>query len=372
MEIEDFTCSICKSFYNEKINVPRLLMKCGHTFCEDCIKKKYIDDDNKLICPDDNTLYDNINNVEELPKNLSLLNIIKKAKARNEYMSLNQSKQSGCNSNHEVIINNSSNNLNNNSSNSNTLKIFTPYENASSDLSFFSLGNNLTNLMNFNNTENKIANYDKMLLTNVKNSEKNNTIPHENNSISNRNFINIDSVTPNVNEFNLDVNKFEDNKNDKAAINIQNNCPMHNRRREIVCVEDRVKICTSCALFGDHKNHNLKTEEDLLKELFIKSEILIEYFDIIDTFSEKLIVYDNDQNNPLIEKIKKNSIDKQNELCENVTCFFKEMRFLLKEREKQVKRQISQGIEEKVLKKLNNFEHDRNKLKDEIFRWRKK
>lgn len=59
-------------------------------------------------------------------------------------------------------------------------------------------------------------------------------------------------------------------------------CVNHKRPLEVVCVDDRVKICTNCALFGDHKNHDIRNEEEVLIELCTKAEILLESLEIID------------------------------------------------------------------------------------------
>jgi hypothetical protein len=76
-------------------------------------------------------------------------------------------------------------------------------------------------------------------------------------------------------------------------------CANHKRPLEVICVDDRVKICTNCALFGDHKNHDIRNEEELLIELCTKAEILLESLEIID-FSlenyEKRVLIDNHRN----------------------------------------------------------------------------
>ena len=36
-------------------------------------------------------------------------------------------------------------------------------------------------------------------------------------------------------------------------------CPDHKKEIEIICINDRTKLCPHCALFGGHKEHTLKT-----------------------------------------------------------------------------------------------------------------
>jgi hypothetical protein len=37
-------------------------------------------------------------------------------------------------------------------------------------------------------------------------------------------------------------------------------CPEHNKKLEIICIDDQMRICPNCALFGAHKNHEIKQE----------------------------------------------------------------------------------------------------------------
>jgi len=38
----------------------------------------------------------------------------------------------------------------------------------------------------------------------------------------------------------------------------KNICPTHNEKLTIVCLEDKIKICSECALFGEHKGHKIR------------------------------------------------------------------------------------------------------------------
>ena len=83
------------------------------------------------------------------------------------------------------------------------------------------------------------------------------------------------SVFTHNNENEIKENKIEFQKTGEL-------CPIHKRPLEVVCVDDRIKICTNCALFGEHKNHDIRNEEDVFLELCTKAEILLESFQIID------------------------------------------------------------------------------------------
>jgi len=43
-------------------------------------------------------------------------------------------------------------------------------------------------------------------------------------------------------------------------------CKLHQRPLELICLQDKKRICTDCALFGDHLNHKVKSCPDLLSE----------------------------------------------------------------------------------------------------------
>jgi hypothetical protein len=60
-------------------------------------------------------------------------------------------------------------------------------------------------------------------------------------------------------------------------------CPIHpSRNLELICIDDKTKICTNCALFGKHKHHNITSIDEFEKDIEIKSELLIDLFDILN------------------------------------------------------------------------------------------
>lgn len=69
-------------------------------------------------------------------------------------------------------------------------------------------------------------------------------------------------------------------------------CKEHNRKLELVCLDHRCRICANCALFGTHKNHDFRTEEEVLKEITCRAECLIDLFQIIDTNQHKMLNQD--------------------------------------------------------------------------------
>ena len=66
---------------------------------------------------------------------------------------------------------------------------------------------------------------------------------------------------------------------DKLSLQI---CAEHNKKQDIICVDCRQKICSHCALFSKHKNHCVKSEEDVMKEITGRAEKLEEIIDNIE------------------------------------------------------------------------------------------
>ena len=55
-------------------------------------------------------------------------------------------------------------------------------------------------------------------------------------------------------------------------------CTEHNKKLEIVCLTDKMKICVSCALFGNHKNHEVKEVDTVIREISHKAECIMQQF----------------------------------------------------------------------------------------------
>lgn len=65
------------------------------------------------------------------------------------------------------------------------------------------------------------------------------------------------------------------------------NCKEHGRKLELVCIDHKCRICVSCALFGQHKGHDYRSEEDVLQEVVSRAERLIELFQNIEDNQNK-------------------------------------------------------------------------------------
>ena len=87
----------------------------------------------------------------------------------------------------------------------------------------------------------------------------------------------------------LDINR-------PSIANNNDYCKEHSKKLEIVCIDHQQKICVNCALFGNHKNHNIKSEEEVLREITIRADKILEIFQgIEDSSSEIFLQYANEE-----------------------------------------------------------------------------
>ena len=68
-----------------------------------------------------------------------------------------------------------------------------------------------------------------------------------------------------------------------TAGNAQSMCPKHKKVIEIVCIDCKERICSNCALFGNHRGHDIKEEAMVLDEINIRQEALSELYKLVHT-----------------------------------------------------------------------------------------
>jgi hypothetical protein len=80
MEIDEIKCHICNEQFNDSVKIPRLLISCGHSYCQECLKELFSKGENKsIICPEDKTSH-SLFHIEDLPKNITLLKLVGRKK----------------------------------------------------------------------------------------------------------------------------------------------------------------------------------------------------------------------------------------------------------------------------------------------------
>jgi hypothetical protein len=55
-----------------------------------------------------------------------------------------------------------------------------------------------------------------------------------------------------------------------------------------VCVDDKMRICSQCALFGQHKGHDVRMEDDVQKEISLKVEVIMEMYQAMSAMTDEL------------------------------------------------------------------------------------
>jgi len=142
-----------------------------------------------------------------------------------------------------------------------------------------------------------------------------------------------------------------------------NICPEHGRVLEIVCLEDRCRICSNCALFGDHKSHNIKPEGEVLREIATRAEHLIDYFQEIQK-QEKTVFTDkpSDQQEQRLQ-------ERYNELASSIQSKFKEYTKLLQDQEAKLLNNLSKKFAN-VRDRLVEANQIPTLLQDQVNKWK--
>ncbi|EDK31465.2 RING-type zinc-finger, LisH dimerization motif protein (macronuclear) [Tetrahymena thermophila SB210] len=59
-------------------------------------------------------------------------------------------------------------------------------------------------------------------------------------------------------------------------------CKDHKKEKDIVCLDCRQAICSNCALFGEHKKHEVASEEDVIKNITERAETLLQVYEELE------------------------------------------------------------------------------------------
>ena len=90
-------CSYCQRDFNDKLNIPRLLIVCGHTLCESCCYRLH--NNSKVECPECNSSTF-IESISLLPKNLVL---ISRESSRDQCLKHHKKYEAFCEKEHMLI-----------------------------------------------------------------------------------------------------------------------------------------------------------------------------------------------------------------------------------------------------------------------------
>ena len=285
MKVNNFNCIACHFPFDDSIHLPRILDNCSHSVCSLCLSKSTLNKSKTFICPKDNKIYQNIVNIENFKINQELLdNIIEEKKNINEENKLTKKESK---------------------------KSVKSQRASKTKLEIFSFNDILQDNNNF-------------FINNKSNSNtKTNSNTNRNINISNSNINDINSPKCYIKK----TIKFTQNK----KINISDNsllCTIHSLPLNIICVNDRQKICGQCALNNLHLEHQVIPEQKF-----------IEYVDELVKIFQQIEKNQNDNNelndiktNIILEKLdnkitrSKNKIKKICfELIDNINFQFRQI-----------------------------------------------
>ena len=240
-------CPICKNDYNSSNNIPRILINCGHTICSSCLNTKITENKSKqFTCPEDNILYENIESIEKFPINKSLIKLIE-SKPK-----VNKTKK---NTNNPTNNNNKTNNKTNSINRVETINSQKP----KIDHSLFSTPAN----------------------SNIRKTNSNFKHFESSNYLKKSSMLRI-SLTK-TQGFNT------------------NFCKEHARPLDVICIDEKIKICNQCALDPRHCNHQIVTDDEFMNQI----DSLIDLFQIIDENSQSYYEIENINTTDILDKINK-------------------------------------------------------------------
>ncbi|CAD8082256.1 unnamed protein product [Paramecium primaurelia] len=142
-------------------------------------------------------------------------------------------------------------------------------------------------------------------------------------------------------------------------------CAEHLEKLEIVCLTDKIRICTKCALFGNHRHHEVRSVDDVVREIASKAENIMQtYQKILDKqqelteskfyelLNEKYQIMLQESQIAVREKFKElhNQLDiKENKLLEQLNGL---SQTLEQQTKRQIKDQIQQSLQQAELWKI--------------------
>ena len=84
MNLNKYNCIVCHIPFDDSIHLPRSLPHCPHIICTLCLSKSFLTKSKTFICPKDNKIYSNIDNIENFKINQTIYKSIIEQKKNNE------------------------------------------------------------------------------------------------------------------------------------------------------------------------------------------------------------------------------------------------------------------------------------------------
>lgn len=309
MNISKYNCLICHYPYDDSIHLPRILNECEHTICSLCISRRLLSSNKTFICPKDNTVFSNIESVDDFKVNESIIEKIKQQKEKeNNKIKDNNNSNMKVNDSYKIDYNTSE-------------KTSIPSQKASTKTQIDS-----------------IINKDSILISN-------DLMPSTNSKHSNQ-----QCYIKKIIKFGKKLKV-----SNEALI-----CSIHSLPLNIICVDDRQRICSQCALNNLHLNHQIIPENKF-------TEYINELIKVYEKIESNLNSYENINNissHTILEKIEKKINTFKNEVkhsCE-------ELIDSINKQSKQIEKYLDLRKKE-IFNKYQFTNYDINNLRETTNNW---
>lgn len=303
MNISKYNCLICHYPFDDSIHLPRILNECEHTICSLCISRRLLSSNRTFICPKDNTIFSNIESVDDFKVNENILDKIKQQK--------------------EKDINN------------NNIKVNDSYK---IDYDTSEKKSVPSHKASTNTQINSPTNKESTLLSN-------DLIPSTNNKYNNQ-----QCYIKKIIKFGKKLKV-----SNEALI-----CSIHSLPLNIICIDDRQRICSQCALNNLHLNHQIISENKF-------NEYLDELIKVYEKIESNLNLYENINNissKPILENIEK----KINNLKKEIKHVCNELIDSINKQSKQIEQYLDLRKKE-IFNKYQFTNYDINNLRETTNNW---
>lgn len=156
-----------------------------------------------------------------------------------------------------------------------------------------------------------------------------------------RSAILVDSVTDLAKNFSL-LRVIQKKQDFTPHVDSSVKCPEHRKKLEYVCLDDKVKICANCALFGRHRGHNVRAEDEVMREVTIRAECLLEMLQIIEHSQASVL---DDQVNKRLEDLNQRHHDQKADIEAKLGRFFSDIHSKLADLEQETRQTLTQHFD---------------------------
>ncbi|CAK83872.1 unnamed protein product (macronuclear) [Paramecium tetraurelia] len=142
-------------------------------------------------------------------------------------------------------------------------------------------------------------------------------------------------------------------------------CAEHLEKLEIVCLTDKIRICTKCALFGNHRHHEVKSVDDVVREVTLRAENIMQtyqrildkqqemseskFYDLLNDKFQTMLLDSQMQVKEKFKELHQQLELKENKLLEQLNGL---TQTLEQQTKKQIKDQISSSLQQADLWKI--------------------